>query len=84
MLGLTMTPIFTIRVWGNPSADSVRISEALNLPHKRMPVCEIEVDRINNDRIDLTITGHRGLELIPQKMLPPVPEQPTLWHQEER
>jgi hypothetical protein len=53
-----MTPHFTIRVWaevGEPPFFSIR-----------RPVADIEVDPACET---LTISRHRGLELIPQKML---------------
>lgn len=48
-----MTPHFTIRVWGG------RVRELL---------CDIEVDTTEGVGA-LSINNHRGLELIPQKML---------------
>jgi len=56
---LGMTPHFTIRVWGEvgePPYFSIR-----------QPVAEIEVDSTVD--YSLMISRHRGLDLIPQKML---------------
>jgi hypothetical protein len=75
-----MTPHFTIRVWGSPGNTQDQLSHLLGEPHKRMPVAEIEVDTTEVGG-SLSINNHRGLDLIPQKMLTAVPEQPTLWHQ---
>lgn len=51
-----MTPHFTIRVWGSVG------------PYRsRQPMAEIEVDATGSGQ--LTINRHRGLDLIPQKML---------------
>jgi hypothetical protein len=52
-----MTPHFNILVWGAVGPLGVR-----------QPMCEIEVDITELDGT-LTISRHRGLELIPQKML---------------
>jgi len=52
-----MTPHFTIRVWGSVG------------PFKsRQPMADIEVDTTQSGG-ELTISRHRGLDLIPQKML---------------
>ena len=69
MLGLGMTPHFTIRVWaedGEPPFFSIR-----------RPVADIEVDPACEE---LTISGHRGLELIPQKMLTAGRDLATLYN----
>lgn len=55
-----MTPHFTIRVWGE-----VGYPPLLSI---RRPVAEIEVDTTEFGG-ELTISRHRGLDLIPQKML---------------
>lgn len=56
-----MTPHFTIRVW------AALDKEIDDLPRRRAVVAEIEVD--TTESYDLTINVHRGLDLIPQKML---------------
>jgi hypothetical protein len=68
-IAIGMTPHFTIRVWGSPGRHYDQLSDLLSEPRKRVPIAEIEVDTTETDRYGLTIVPHRGLELIPQKML---------------
>lgn len=63
-----MTPHFTIRVWGSPGKHADQLNEILGNPRQREPVAEIAVD--TTQPWNLTISPHRGLEFIPQKMLP--------------
>lgn len=66
---LGMTPHFTIRVWGSPGETSDWLSRLLGEPGKRVLLAEIEMDTTDESAYELTIKRHRGLDLIPQKML---------------
>lgn len=63
-----MTPHFTIRVWGSLGEQRDWLSLALGEQRKRVAVAEIEIDMTEFDG-ELTISRHRGLDLMPQKML---------------
>lgn len=63
-----MTPHFTVRVWACLDGRMDEMDRLLGLPRRREPVAEIEVDTTQSD-CTLTISGHRGLDIIPQKML---------------
>jgi hypothetical protein len=67
MLG--MTPHFTIRVWAALDKQIDELDRLLGLPRRRQVVAEIQVDTTGADSYELTISGHRGLDLVPQKML---------------
>lgn len=63
-----MTPHFTIRVWG----DTPEMAELARwfIPGPRPQLlCDIEVDETVEGDCKLVIIAHRGLELIPQRML---------------
>ena len=64
---LGMTPRFTIRVWAGPGGQQQwdELSRLLGEPWKREPVAEIEIDTTEFDG-ELTISRHRGLDLIPE------------------
>ena len=64
-----MTPHFTIRVWAPLDAEIDRLDALLGLSRRRQAVAEIDVDTTGLGDWDLRISGHRGLDLIPQKML---------------
>lgn len=65
-----MTPHFTIRVWGLAGDRHWRAWHYNDWqPHSREPLCEIEIDQTTPNDLHLTIAHHRGLELIPQRML---------------
>jgi hypothetical protein len=68
MTHLGMTPHFTIRVWSCLDRRMDEMDRLLGLPRRCEPVAEIEVDTTEWDG-QLTISGHWGLDLIPQKML---------------
>jgi hypothetical protein len=64
-----MTPRFTIRVWAALDEHMDELDCLLGLPRHHVPVAEIEVDQTTGEDLELAIVRHRGLELIPQKML---------------
>lgn len=64
-----MTPHFSILVWGSSDTELDEVLHRLGFPRPpRQPMCMIEVDTTIPGG-DLTISRHRGLKLIPQKML---------------
>lgn len=67
-LNLGMTPHFTILVWGSSSPKLDEMYQRMGWPRLPCePICMIEVDTTVPG--DLTISRHKGLKLIPQKML---------------
>ncbi len=68
MLG--MTPRFTIRVWSAWDGRMDEMDRLLGLTRHREPVALIEVDQTTETDLELSISNHRGLDLIPQKQLP--------------
>lgn len=64
-----MTPRFTIRVWAALDECMDELDYLIGLPRHREPVADIEIDQTTDSDLELTIGRHRGLELIPQKML---------------
>jgi hypothetical protein len=64
-----MTPRYVIRVWAALDRSMDDADRMLGLPRHCEPVAEIEVDQTGDDALDLTIYRHRGLQLMPQKML---------------
>lgn len=64
----TMTPRFTIRVWGDTPWMREIAHRFPSARPRREPLCDIEVDT-TTDAGSLTIAYHRGLQFIPQKML---------------
>lgn len=66
-----MTPRFTIRVWGAVDERMDELDHLLGLPCRSVPIAEVEVDTTGGGDYELAIINHRGLDLIPQKMLTP-------------
>jgi hypothetical protein len=66
---LGMTPHFTIRVWESPGRSHDQLSDLAGRRRRRRPVALIEVDT-TEEAGELSISPHRGLDFIPQKMLP--------------
>jgi hypothetical protein len=71
---LGMTPHFIIRVWGD-TPETVELARWFIPRPSRQLLCDIEIDTTEPGRHELTISGHRGLDLIPQKMLAAAAQQ---------